>query len=136
MASVRITEFRLDSLNIDTEDVLKDVGEELRSIVINNFVNSVDPYGNAWKELSPQTIRRKGSSKPLIDTGTLMNSIDYNVSGRILKLFTGAEAPYGVYHQEGTGRIPRRSFFPDPDDLPDDWLKVIEDSIHNAISRS
>lgn len=29
--------------------------------------------------LKPATIRRKGSSKPLIDTGQLINSIDYEV---------------------------------------------------------
>jgi hypothetical protein len=34
---------------------------------------------NDWKPLNPKTIKRKGSSTPLIDTGQLIGSISYIV---------------------------------------------------------
>ena len=39
-----------------------------------------DP-SNGWAENSPTTIRKKGSSQPLIDTGVLRKSITYVVGG-------------------------------------------------------
>lgn len=34
-----------------------------------------------WPPLSAATIARKGSSKPLIDTGEMLNSVDYRIKG-------------------------------------------------------
>lgn len=49
------------------------VGERARDIAKMAITEGVEP------ELKPKTIKRKGSSKPLIDTGQLLNSIDYEV---------------------------------------------------------
>jgi hypothetical protein len=40
---------------------------------------------NGWKPLSPATIRAKGSSQPLIDTGSMRRAITYVVNGEFKK---------------------------------------------------
>ena len=61
------------------ENLLKlyvNLGITAKSIVLNAFYTS--GFGN-WQPNKPSTIRRKGSSKPLIDTGRLRQSINYNI---------------------------------------------------------
>lgn len=62
-------------------------------------------------KLQPRTIttRRKSSSVPLVDTGRLMNSIDYKVMG-IRRVIIGTSVFYGKFHQFGTKNIPKREF--------------------------
>lgn len=57
----------------NAEDALKRIGEFAQSGIKDNII-----VGN-FKPNSPKTIAKKGSSKPLIDTGTLRNSIRYEV---------------------------------------------------------
>lgn len=46
-----------------------------RKKVLDAFKTRGMSNGKAWAPLKPSTIKRKGSSKPLIDTGQLRNSI-------------------------------------------------------------
>lgn len=52
---------------------LQRVGQEMR----NSIINSID--NGEWIPNSRATIRRKGSSKPLVDTGNLKRSTSYEV---------------------------------------------------------
>lgn len=52
------------------------IGAYCTNISKASFANSGD---GKWKPLKPSTINKKGSSKPLIDTGTLRNSITWVV---------------------------------------------------------
>jgi hypothetical protein len=52
------------------------LGEVAAGVVKEAFPTS--GYGN-WKPNARSTIRKKGSSRPLIDTGTLAGSITYDV---------------------------------------------------------
>ena len=52
------------------------IGEYVKGL-IKNRIRSGPFVPNA-----PETIRRKGSSKPLIDTGQLINSIDWELTGK------------------------------------------------------
>ena len=72
-------------------------------------------YGGAetqWKPLSPITIRKKGSSVILVDTGRLRaeatSPVTQFYSNRVVRLTVPTE--YGVYHQHGIG-VPQRKFF-------------------------
>jgi phage virion morphogenesis protein len=60
---------------------LSEMGSQLVKATRERFRRATGPTGTPWKSLSPATIakRRKGSSKPLIDTGTLMRSIGYRL---------------------------------------------------------
>jgi phage gpG-like protein len=46
-----------------------------RSMVLRAFNSRGRTNGKAWAPLKPDTKKRKGSSKPLIDTGDLRNSV-------------------------------------------------------------
>jgi phage gpG-like protein len=77
--------------------------------VIQHFDNTVGRSG-IWQPLAASTIRqrRRGSSKPLQDTGVMKGSI------RPIGLKTRAEVftniDYAKYHDLGTRNIPRREF--------------------------
>lgn len=60
------------------EKALGLVGINARNISVDAF--STGGYGT-WASISPATANAKGSSAPLIDTGTLRNSITYVVRG-------------------------------------------------------
>ena len=56
------------------DDALDMVGAYCRNISVKAFTTK--GYGQ-WDELDPKTVERKGSSKILIDTGTLRNAISW-----------------------------------------------------------
>ena len=58
----------------DAKDALDLVGAEARNYVLDGFRNN--GYGT-WPELDPETIRRKGSSRALVDKGILRGSITW-----------------------------------------------------------
>ena len=72
----RLREATLAVLEGDTaqaEAILKTLGMETASAVQKYFEDGE----NGWPPNSPETIERKGSSLPLVDTGTLRKSITY-----------------------------------------------------------
>jgi phage virion morphogenesis protein len=105
------------------EPVLRTRAALLDGVIQTSFRQSKSPLGEAWKALAPSTVasRRKGSSKPLVDTGEMRQSITI-VAGkdRITFGISGAPQQYGPVHQFGTSRagrkrnvtIPRRAFLP------------------------
>jgi len=58
------------------DEALDIIGAFCRNISVEAFRNK--GYGQ-WKELEEETVRRKGSSRILIDTGTLRNAITWVV---------------------------------------------------------
>nr|DAX94561.1 MAG TPA: virion morphogenesis protein [Caudoviricetes sp.] len=58
---------------ISAAEALGVIGEEAKGISKEAVTNGINPA------LNPATIKRKKSSKPLIDTGQLINSITYEV---------------------------------------------------------
>lgn len=87
------------------------------------FEKSQSPMGQAWAPLEESTIagRRKGSSKPLIDTGQLrISTFATGTAEGISFGVSGAAAQYAGAHQFGTTKagirhnvkIPARPFLP------------------------
>ena len=97
----------------DKNQALNEIGLKFLNRVRQGFRTSTDPYGNQWPHLK----QRRG--QPLLDTGTLIKSIRFDVKNNILRIGTGVQ--YGTYHQNGTARIPKRAFIPDERGLPDNW---------------
>lgn len=60
----------------NTDRAMNLLGAEAKGIVVDAF--GTRGYGK-WKPLSQETIRKKGSSAPLIDTRQLAKSITYEV---------------------------------------------------------
>lgn len=71
LAKNKITKVATGDLSVDAYYSL--LGEIGKAEVQRYLVNGT------FKPLSPTTIKRKGSSKPLIDTGQLRNSVTYEV---------------------------------------------------------
>jgi phage gpG-like protein len=96
----------------DMSPILAVVGDDLKTFVDDRFDTSTDPKGSPWQPLAPKTIarRRQNSSKPLVDTARLRNSIAYRATPRTLSL--GTNTPYAGPHQFGAADIPRRAFLP------------------------
>lgn len=65
------------SKNLGARISLQKLGEMMRSDVIMSITRLQDPPN------SPKTIKRKKSSKPLIDTGTLRRSVQFHVRRKI-----------------------------------------------------
>lgn len=63
----------LKNANYDTPKALKVVGEVLRGQLVQSIVDTNAP------PLADSTKKRKGFDKPLIDSGHMMNSVDYEV---------------------------------------------------------
>lgn len=61
----------------DTQDALKNVGQEAQQDVQNWFTDAK----NGWAPNAPSTIKRKKSDKPLLDTEMLQKSITFVVRG-------------------------------------------------------
>lgn len=59
--------------NSDADLILNRIGAQVAGDVVGEIQAGVDP------ELAPSTIKRKGSNRPLIDTGALVQSISYEV---------------------------------------------------------
>lgn len=60
--------------NYDMPQVAMLMGQKIKEQIQQSIID--------WKEPpnAPSTIRKKGFNKPLIDTGQMMRSVDYNVS--------------------------------------------------------
>lgn len=62
--------------DISTDMVYERAGMLLRNVILDTFTN------NDFKPNTAETVRRKKSTKPLIDTGALRGSINYEVRER------------------------------------------------------
>lgn len=83
------------------------------------FAGQHAPSGDPWAPLAPATVKRKGHSTILVDTGRLRGSLrDQTHADGIRETFDewpgqagfifGTEVPYSVFHLEGTARAPAR----------------------------
>lgn len=87
-----------------------------------------------YKPLAASTIAHKGSSKPLIDKGTLRNSLDYEVQGGDLYL-TSVE--YLKYHQfekdRTTAKFPARPVWGVQEEDMGDITDIILDNVSESL---
>lgn len=84
---------RLISAGSNPAPALDAVGQTLVGNVQLGFDKSVSPYGTPWLALK----HRQG--KPLIDSGKLRSSVNYQVSGNSVEVGTNRE--YAAVHQFG-----------------------------------
>jgi len=64
----------LTASNYDASDALKMMGDHISGDLRQSIIETSDP------PLKPATVKRKGFDKPLVDTGHMLQSIDYEVS--------------------------------------------------------
>lgn len=73
----------------------------IEKLVADSFRDSVTPEGKAWLPLAESTVkrRRKGSDKPLIDTGILKNSVYSRADSK--SIVFGTNVPYAAAQNFG-----------------------------------
>lgn len=120
-AGIAIREMRERLENI--EPILKLRAALLSTVIDDSFSKSVSPLGEVWAPLADSTVdkRRKGSSKPLVDTAQLRQATNARTRDKSIVFGTsGAPAKYGVFHVTGTKNMARRSYLPlDKEGTPD-----------------
>ena len=102
----------------DVQEVFTDgrTLDEATAILLNRqrtrFLSETDPDGRKWPRSEAARTgrgRRTGPGKTLFDTGTLFQSIQASSSGMFDRNI-GTDVEYGLFHQEGTSRLPKREF--------------------------
>lgn len=100
----------LRAMQEEKERILRIAGAFLEGKVKEKITQS-DPD---WPPLKPETVKRKGSSRPLIDTGRLRDSITHKVEGdkALVGIFGGEVLVYAAVHEFGSPKrnIPERSY--------------------------
>ena len=96
----------IDNLLKNVSANLEEAGEFLASKMAEEIQSGIPPA------LSPATVKAKGSSTPLIDTGEMMGDITHKMNGdtEVEVGVFGAKAEVAVHHEFGTRTIPERSF--------------------------
>lgn len=109
---------RLIDAGINPRPALLEIGEELVDSTKKRFETASGPDGTPWARNAPSTIKRKGRDQPLTGGGTLMDQINYQLSGNDT-LEVGSPTVYAAMQQFGGtkaefphlwGDIPARPF--------------------------
>ena len=101
----------------------KPISEEINKLIQTQFAQGQDPYGKGWAPLAPSTIKRKGHSSILVETGKLAAStVAISMSGAGIEL---RSIDYGNFHQFGTKYMVAREILPGRDELPLAWQAAI-----------
>src|SRR5258706_4452580 len=80
-----------------------------------------------WPPLKPETLKRKMMATPLLETGELRASIEWNSQGNIGHV--GSNNDKALWHELGTTKIPPRSFLAGA-------AMTMEDKIHKMAARA
>ena len=134
MAGFRDLADRLDQLAAIPARISKPVAEAIDADLQEQFASGVNAYGNAWKPLLPQTVRRKkGDTRILRRTDALSAA-----THAIAKDEGGIEivsATPGDFHQSGTKHMVARKILPDGSALPKKWQEAIASAYHDEFEK-
>jgi phage virion morphogenesis protein len=87
--------------------VMRGIATELEARVEQRFELEVDPNGRRWKELHPETIKRKKRKTAILyDSGDMQGSLTSAAGPTWAQV--GFGQPYAAYHEWGTRHMPRR----------------------------
>lgn len=114
-----------------------------QSKMVQQTVQDKIKSGEGMKALKPSTIAKKGSDRPLIETGTLLDSISVEINGLSFTVKPTGDNPSGltneqqaIYHEFGTERIPPRPFMrPSYEEVEPKLKEEISEVVSNIINR-
>lgn len=112
----------------DPRPGLRQVAEDIQHREAHVFATA---NGGAWDPLNPATVKRKGSSRILVDTGRLERSLSGRGGGAVVRvnrddLFVGTSDPSAILARTGTKRRPKRDPVPQPTQVEADrWADVL-----------
>ncbi|MDD5762213.1 MAG: phage virion morphogenesis protein [bacterium] len=90
----------------DLTPAMKNIGEYLQRSTWERFGQQKDPSGKPWARLKPSTLARKKTSKILIESSRLRDSIAYRAGSDQVEVGTNVE--YAAIHQFGGKTRPHK----------------------------
>lgn len=92
---------------------LEEIAEAVKNGIERNIANAQKYTGGAVSPLAFSTIRQKGFSRPLFQTGELLGSVEMTQSGiNAFNVFISSNrSEIAGYLNYGTSRMPARPFF-------------------------
>lgn len=134
MAGFRDLADRLDQLAAIPSRIASEVADTINDSLSGQFDEGVNAYGNAWKPLLPQTVKRKRG-----DARILRREDDLSAATRAVPT-SGAgieivSLDYGTFHQSGTRHMVARKILPDGSSLPKPWEEAIRDASARAFGK-
>lgn len=89
-------------------------GMEKACVMLRDEAKSaIGTYKYGWPSLAPSTLARKSGDTPLLETGQLQGSIEYNLDGpgNRIEAYVGTDDRKAAWQEFGTSRgIPPRPF--------------------------
>jgi hypothetical protein len=113
----------------------RDAAEELEDLIEALFAHGVDPFGNAWEDLRPSTLKKGRHPPPLTDEGVLraVHVAPLQSAG----LEVDFPEDYAEFHQSGTSRMAKRQLVPEPEEFDaSKWKQAIVVGYSNAILKN
>lgn len=148
MVKVKVTVKGLPDLSTMSRD-LKDPNKFLHNVQAirrsSFYINIADGKDSSGKKFTPLSSKyakykkKKVGSKPILSfSGSMIASYDSEVEGN--QLIEQVKSPIAIFHQEGTGRLPKRSLLPDAwEDIPlrerKEILKAADEFVEDIINR-
>jgi len=141
---------RLATLNALMEKNLQRATKRNAIFMRDKIKETIRVGREEWPELKEATIKRKGSSRILVDQADLMNCITALEAGKFIYFIgvpravrhsNGEElVNIGAIHEFGSsdGKTPRRSFIQSTfneqkDKLPGNWKKAAQDTLNGKV---
>lgn len=114
--------------NVVNESDLTHIAEIIRKDIVSvRIAGGRDIFGGSYHPLSPGTVKKKGHSRPLIDTGALQNSIEVESGKDFRKIYVGGNrTEIAEYLQYGTRKMDPFPFF----GISNEALKEIDDYLN------
>jgi phage gpG-like protein len=124
-----------------------DAPEYTANIAVEKFKENFDKegfFGAQWQEVQrrkPETKAYKAVAKKhpadtqrkilTGRTGNLRNSINYRTEPGVAIIYS--DTPYGAYHNDGTGKLPKRQFIGDHPQLDKDIMDKLKTELDKII---
>ncbi len=122
--SVSVALAQLDAIGKSPERIAARAVGKIAEIIDTQFAAGVDPNGEAWAPLRPETLRKGRRPPPLTDTGAMAGGAQVTANGDTLTARIDEPADY---HQSGTASMARRPILPD-NELPRSWEAALQEA--------
>lgn len=90
----------------DLRAPLQATANHIEAKLDNQFSQEIDPDGDPWEPLNPQTLKYKVGGSILVKTGKLRESFTYLVQGKSLQV--SSNSPVFEVHDRGILPMPQR----------------------------
>jgi HK97 gp10 family phage protein len=115
----------------DIEITMEDKSRLLVSEIKNAQVRSLRKYGEDWLKLVQKSVLSQG----IFDTGYLYDNLNYQVDTSAATIRLNSGAPYSVYNELGTYKMPARPFMtPSIDQANGTFVQTLSQECDGALS--